>query len=265
MRAGFDAHPAGDADGRDGFSAETMCRARVGEETFGARGRDARRDRLPVDARAAEAGGALLASTREAHSGSSAVAGVFHKNRRPGFVKPMQRETAGENPGDESRAPIRRPQPIEGRRAVKISQSATSVPPIQRARPHAPRSPRTAQSLAPLSTRQHHGGSFGDGFRGRRAASDGGGAGARRALRGPPHHRAADPFHGRCVSPALYGPPFSSPRGSRVRASPPRARAASDASHRARLVLFRAPQRRRTRASSARPVSRSGARVATQA
>ena len=50
--------------------------------------------------------------------------GCFTKIGDPGstkIVKPTPRETAGENPGDESRAPIRRPQPIGGRRGQNLT------------------------------------------------------------------------------------------------------------------------------------------------
>ena len=68
------------------------------------------------------------------------VAGVFHKSASRVERRNREtdaRETAGENPGDESRAPIRHPQPIGGRSGQNLNHdecSARNPEPRPRAR-----------------------------------------------------------------------------------------------------------------------------------
>ena len=193
---------------KDGFSAETLCRARVKEETFGAR-EGTRRGRPPSDARAAEAGESLLASTREAHSGSSAVAGVFRQK----IGDPGRRQIAKPTPAG---PPVKIPVTSRAHRsdvrsrsegvAVKISQSATSVPLEFQARPRARVSRTTVTPHRTIARASLD--SSAPWRRVRRWVSRPARCVRRWRCRHrwSPHHRAADPFHGRCVSPALYGP-----------------------------------------------------------
>ena len=257
------------ASGADALLVETRTegrifrrgarRARVKEERGGARvrRRDAinflvtRERRRPASRFARE----RRTARRRGRGVHKSVSRVERRNRETDA-----RETAGENPGDESRAPIRHPQPIGGRSGQNLNMDERPLEwravrdrfPTRHGHP-------TAQSLAPRRLdRAPMAGRRGDGFRGRRTASDGSGAGARRALRGSPHLGPA--FLARV--PALYGP-ASSPRGSRTRPRDARACSRKRSPPRTRALFSRAEGRTRADRLARARVLRCAARVAT--